>query len=100
MLLTSFLIFAILDIEQVLQLGLAGVAILVLSKLLNNATKQIKELNATILSEVSRRDERFIALQEKTLLAMSKNSEVMEKFADNMTELVNKDLTHDNSDKK
>lgn len=84
---------AFISIETGIQLGLAGLAITVLSKLLLSARRDVKDANKVTIDEVNRRDDNFNKLQERTLEvlvvvkgAMEENKSTMDKVLEKLDE--------------
>ncbi len=71
--------FITLTVDQIVALGLPGVAIIVLAKLLLSKEKVNKEKDDTMLEEINKRDERYIEMLEKSLIVIQKNTEVIGK---------------------
>lgn len=63
--------------EEFIQLGLAGVAIGVLAGLLYKALKYNKEKDASFITEVNKRDEIIVNMQEKTVEALTESTIVV-----------------------
>lgn len=81
------------------QFGLAGVTFATLSMLFWRVIKKyegtidmqfVVESRKELLEEIEKREARFVELQEKTLEVISKNSIAIEKLADRLTILENK----------
>lgn len=93
-------LLAFVDIEPWMQFGLAGVTfitlatlLLIMIKRLSSRDKNTVDVNVMMkvreetLIEVNRRDEQILALTEKTLKALNKSSNAIEKVADRLDEL-------------
>lgn len=72
----TIILLAIVE-EGIIQLGLAGAAMTILSTLLVKQRKDNKELSAQMLEEINKRDERYVAMIEKTSVALHTSSEVI-----------------------
>lgn len=88
---------AFISFELAAQLGLAGVAIVVLSKLLFSSRKDVKEANKMAFDEINKRDENFNKLQERTLevlivvqAAMEQNKNALENNAVTIKQVLEK----------
>lgn len=83
------IILSFLDIEPFIQLGLPGVAIFILAYLLVQSYKNYKELNNNLIKELNNKDEKYIAMQEKTVAALVASSEVLKNAVETIKEFHN-----------
>lgn len=93
MLITSFLTLAAADFLGITQLGVSGVTVMLLWKLLGyerkreeRSNKSLEDTRTQMMLEINTRDKRYIELQEKTLTIVNNNTNALEKLSDQLRE--------------
>jgi len=69
------------------QYGIAGIAIGALIYIIIRFQKSLSEKDKILLDQINRRDEQYIKLQGRTLIALQANNNALEKLVDVVEEL-------------
>ena len=74
-------------IEMFAQYGIAGIAIAALIYIIIKLQKLLSEKDGILLEQINKRDEQYIQLQERTLIALENNSSALEKLVEIVEEI-------------